>query len=110
VAAQPLETYLPLRESLSADCDTFQDPTVRYLVGEDGLPYYIELTTGTGCEAADAELVHWITCWRHEPARCGVESAPQEMERVVDWGGEVTLLDEPPCSRGTEVETGDGGA
>jgi hypothetical protein len=80
---------------------------VRYMVGQDGMAYYIEFVISSGCASADKELIQWVTCWSHQPARCGAEVTAQEIEWVVEWSGDVTILNEPPCGRGTEVEPGD---
>ncbi len=96
--ARPLETPLPSLDDVSEGCESFEEPTVSFLVGHDGQTYYIDFESSTTCDAADAELYRWILCWTYEPARCGSEHKLSTVETAVQWtGGEGG--DEPPCDR-----------
>ncbi len=97
-AAQPIETPLPALDVVSDGCESFETPTVSFLVGHDGQTYYVDFEPSTTCSAADEELSRWILCWTYEPARCGSEPELSTVETAVEWtGGEGG--DEPPCDR-----------
>ncbi len=99
-AAQPIETPLPSLDALSEGCDSFETPSVSFLVGQDGQTYYVAFETSTTCAAADQELVRWILCWTYEPARCGGDFELSTVATAVEWtGGEGGA--EPPCERAT---------
>ncbi len=96
--AQPIETPLPALDAVSAGCDSFETPTVSFLVGHDGRTYYIDFEPSTTCDAADAELYRWILCWTWEPARCGSDPKLSRVATAVEWTGSDGS-DEPPCDR-----------
>ncbi len=93
---RPIETPLPPLDAVSEGCDSFETPTVSFLVGHDGQTYYVDFEPSTTCPAADAELYRWILCWTYEPARCGGDPELSTVETAVEWaGGEGGS--EPPC-------------
>ncbi len=96
--AEPIETPVPALDVVSVGCDSFEDPTVSFLVGHDGRTYYIDFETSTTCDAADAELYRWILCWTWEPARCGSDPELARVEKTIEWPGDGSG-DEPPCDR-----------
>lgn len=107
VEALPIEMSLPALDVVSDGCESFESPTVSFMVGQEGQTYYFAIEQSSGCVEADDKLRQWVACWTFEAALCGGESAPSVVETTIEWtGGESET--EAPCDRADNEPPGEG--